>query len=94
MPPSPRRVDLRLTIPVISPYDSVAAELVGKFAEYAGAAAAAAQELAGEVESSIHAIASASPHASVKLEMLAHERELVVTVNSGSTKKLTCPLPD
>ena len=94
MPPSPRRVDLRLTIPAHAPFDAVAAELAGKFAEYAGAEAAAAQELARELESSIVAIATASPHASVKLEMLAHERELVVTVNSGSTKKLTCPLPD
>jgi hypothetical protein len=94
MPPSPRRVDLRLTTPASPPFDAVAAELAAKFAEYAGAEAGAAQDLAREVESSIGAIASASPHASVQLEMLAHERELVVTVNSGSTKKLTCPLPD
>jgi hypothetical protein len=94
MPPSSRRVDLRLTVPVGAPYDAVAAELAGKFAEYAGADAGAAQDLAREVAASIGAIAASSPHASVKLEMLAHERELVVTVNSGSTRKLTCPLPD
>lgn len=94
MPPSPRRVDLRLTVPVTPPFHAVAAELAGKFAEYAGAESNAAQDLAREVEASLTVLASASPHASVHLEMLAHERELVVTVNSGTTKKLTCPLPD
>ncbi len=94
MAQSPRRVDLRLTVPAAAPFDAIAAELAGKFAEYAGAEAGAAHDLAREVQSSLTVLASASPHASVHLEMLAHERELVVTVNSGSTKKLTCPLPD
>ena len=42
MAPSPRRVDLRLTIPAVAPYHGLAAELAGKFAEYAGAEANAA----------------------------------------------------
>ncbi len=94
MAQSPRRVDLRLTIPAAAPFDAVAAELAGKFAAYAGAEADAAHGLAEAVAASITPIADASPHASVHLEMSAHERELVVTVNSGTTKKLTCPLPD
>jgi hypothetical protein len=94
MAPSPRRVELRLTVPVAAPYSAIAGELAEKFAEYAGADAAAAHELAQAVEASITPIAEASPHASVHLEMSARERELVVTVNAGSTKKLTCPLPD
>jgi hypothetical protein len=94
MAESPYRGDLRLTIPAAAPYSAVAAELAEKFAEYAGADARAAQSLAEAVEASITPIAAASPHASVHLEMSARERELVVTVNSGSTKKLTCPLPD
>jgi hypothetical protein len=94
MPESPYRVDLRLTIPAAAPYSAVAVELAEKFAEYAGADARAAQRLAEAVEASIRPIAAASPHASIQLEMSARERELIVTVNSGSTKKLTCPLPD
>jgi hypothetical protein len=94
MAQSPRRVDLRLTIPAAAPYSAVAAELTEKFAAYAGAEADAAQALAKAVEASIAPIARASPQASVHLEMSAGERELVVTVKSGSTQKLTCPLPD
>jgi hypothetical protein len=94
MAQSPRRVDLRLTIPAAAPYSAVAAELAEKFAAYAGAGAQAAHELAEAIEASITPIAAASPHASVYLEMSAGEHELIVTVNSGSTKKLTCHLPD
>ena len=94
MAPSPRRVDLRLTIPAVAPYHGLAAELAGKFAEYAGAEANAAHALAHEVESSLTAVAEATPETPVKLEMQADERELVVTLTGGATKKLTCPLPD
>ena len=94
MAQSPRRVDLRLTIPAAAPFDALAAELAGKFAAYAGAQADASQGLAEAVAAFITPLAEASPHASVHLEMSARGRELVVTVNSGTTKKLTCPLPD
>lgn len=87
-------MDLRLTVPAAAPFDGLAAELAGKFAVYAGAQEAAAAGLAEAVSASITPLAEASPHASVHLEMSARERELVVTVNSGTTKKLTCPLPD
>ena len=94
MPTPPRRVDLRLTVPAIAPYDGVAGELAGKFAEYSGAEAGAAEALAKAVEAAIAPIAAGSPHASVELELEARPRELVVTLNAESEKKLTCPLPD
>ena len=43
MAESPRRVDLRLTIPAAAPYLAVAVELAGRFAEYSGAAGDAAR---------------------------------------------------
>jgi hypothetical protein len=94
MASSPRRVDLRLTIPAAAPYDGIASELAGKFAEYSGAEAGAANELARAVEAAIAPIGAGSPHASVELELAARPSELVVTVNAESEKKLTCPLPD
>jgi hypothetical protein len=94
MSQSPGRVDLRLTIPAAGPYPALAAELAAKFAEYAGAVPDAAGGLARDIEASLAAIGEASPDASVQLEMLSRDRELVVTLNSGSTRKLTCPLPD
>jgi hypothetical protein len=94
MAPSPRRVDLRLTIPAVAPYDGVAGELAGKFAEYSGAEAGAAEALARAVEAAIAPIAAASPHASVELELSARAGRLVVTINAESATQLTCPLPD
>ncbi len=95
MAQSPRRVDLRLTIPAAAAYHAVASELARKFAEYAGASADAAHALAQTVDASIAPFAQASPAASIDLEMSARERELVITARSGSTmKRATCPLPD
>ena len=91
MAPAARRVDLRLTISVHDPYPGVAGELAEKFAEYAGADAGAAKELARDVEGSI---AAAGPQDAVELEMSSRERELVVVVNAAPATKLTCPLPD
>ena len=90
MAPPARRVDLRLTISAHEPFPGVAGELAEKFAEYAGAGADAAKELARGVESSV---AGAGPQ-SVELEMSGREREVVVTVNASPAKNLTCPLPD
>ena len=94
MSSSPRRLDLRLTIPAVAPYDGIASELAGKFAEYSGAEAGAAEELARAVGAAIAPIAADSPHASVELELAVRPRELVVTVNAESETKLTCLLPD
>ena len=79
MAESPRRVDLRLTIPAAAPYLAVAVELAGRFAEYSGAAADAARTLAHAVEAAIAPVAEAQPDKPIDLEMLAQGRELVVT---------------
>jgi hypothetical protein len=95
MAESPRRVDLRLTIPAAAPYLAVAVELAGRFAEYSGAAADAARTLAQAVEAAIAPVAEAQPDKPIDLEMSAQGRELVVTARAGSTtKRATCPLPD
>ena len=95
MAESPRRVDLRLTIPAAAPYLAVAVELASRFAEYSGAAADAARTLAQSVEAAIAPVAEAQPDTPIELEMSAQGRELVVTARVGSTtKRATCPLPD
>ena len=95
MAESPRRVDLRLTIPAAAPFRAVATELMEKFAEYAGAEAAAAKSLAQAVEASIAPAADAHPDQPIAMEMSAEGPELVVTANAGTTtKRATCPLPD
>jgi hypothetical protein len=95
MAESPRRVDLRLTISTGSPYLAVAAELTGKFAEYAGANAAAAKGLAHDVGSAINQMADAAPAAHIEIELSAQDRQVVVTTNSGdTTTRASCPLPD
>lgn len=92
MAESPRRVDLRLTIPTAAPFRALAAELTQKFAEYVGAEAGAAKSLAAAVDA---AIGEAQPAKSIDMEMSAGDHELVVTSNSGqATKRTTCPLPD
>lgn len=93
MAESPRRLDLRLTIPAAAAFNAVAAELVAKFAEYVGADAGAAHGLAQRVERSLGTMAG--PTASIDMNMAANDRELVVTATSGSkTARTTCPLPD
>lgn len=95
MAESPRRVDLRLTIPAAAPYLAVAVELTGRFAEYSGAAADAARTLAQAVDAAIAPVAGAQPDTPIDLEMSAQGRELVVTARAGSTTtRATCPLPD
>lgn len=79
-----------MTISVHDPFPGVAGELAEKFAEYAGAEAGAAKELAREVEGSI----AGAGRQTVDVEMSSGEREVVVTVNAAAAKQLTCPLPD
>ena len=94
MPPSPRPVDLRLTIPAVAPYHAVAGELAGKFAEYSGADAAAAATLAKAVEALANRLGSSTPNGSIALVMAVRERELVVVAESGAGRdQATCPLP-
>ena len=95
MPESPRRVDLRLTIPAAAPYRAIATELAEKFAEYVGVAASAARAMAEAVAATIAPVADAQPDTPIDLEMTTEGRELIVTAHSGSTtKRMTCAIPD
>ena len=96
MPESPRRVDLRLTIPASAPYRAVAAELAEKFAEYLGAKEAAAKSLAEDLATQVAALADSQPiDAAIRIDMAAEDGQIVVTANAGSaTSRTTCPLPD
>jgi hypothetical protein len=92
---SPRRVDLRLTIPAASPYQQVAVEIAEKFAEYAGAPAAAARALAERIGATLAPVVQAHPDLPIDLEMSAQGAELVVTARAGqATHRATCPLPE
>jgi hypothetical protein len=91
---SPRRLDLRLTIPAAAPYHAVASELAARFAEYSGADAAAAKRLASAVQSLTGGLVDGAADGSISLTMEVRERELVVTAQSGARKeRATCPLP-
>jgi len=79
-----RRVDLRLTIPGAAPYDALAGELAGKFAEYSGADAAAAHRLVRDVEAAARKL---SGGAEIALTLEARDGELIVTAASGSRKE-------
>jgi hypothetical protein len=95
MAESPRRVDLRLTISTGSPFRALAAELAGKFAEYAGATHAAAAKLTQTIAASIDRMAEAAPASAIDVDMAAEDHELIVTAQSDkTTSRATCPLPD
>jgi hypothetical protein len=96
MPESPRRVDLRLTIPAAAPYRAVAAELAEKFAEFLGAKQAAAKSLGEALAGQVASLADSQPvDAAILIDMAAEDGQVVVTANAGSTtRRTTCPLPD
>jgi hypothetical protein len=89
----PRLVDLRLTIPTGAPFHTVAGELAAKFAEYSGADAGVAENLARAVEVLASKLAAEGANGSIALTMEVRERELTVTGESGSfTEQATIPL--
>jgi len=77
MAESPRRLDLRLTISGAAPLRAVAVELAVKFAEYAGASQAAAQEVSKTVAAAVATSDGAS--APVDLRLSAVDGEVTVT---------------
>jgi hypothetical protein len=90
MAESPRRVDLRLTIPAAAPFRALAVELAEKFAEYVGAADAPA--LAQQMDDAIGTVPASTE---IHLDMASDGDELVVTMHAGSTtKRTTCPIAD
>jgi hypothetical protein len=95
MPVSPRRLDLRLTIPTAASYHPLAAELAAKFAEYSGARSSDARRFGKTVETLAATVGMEAADGSIALKMEVGARELVVTATSGSrTERATCPLPD
>jgi hypothetical protein len=69
MPESPRRVDLRLTIPASAAFRAVAVELAEKFAEHAGDANPAS--VGARVAASIADAARTAPAGDITIEMSA-----------------------
>lgn len=76
MAESPRRVDLRLTIPAAAPFRSVAVELAQKFAEHAGDANP--KSVADGLAASMAEVARTSPAASITIEMSAQDGDVAV----------------
>jgi len=70
MAESPRRVDLRLTIPAAAPFRTVAVELAEKFAEHAGDANP--KSVADGLAASIAEVARSAPAGAILIEMSAH----------------------
>jgi hypothetical protein len=89
----PRHADLRLTIPADAAYHALAGEVAEKFAEYSGADAAVAANLARAVEVLTGQLTSEGADGSIALTMEARNGELIVTAESGSTREqATIPL--
>ena len=76
MAESPRRVDLRLTIPAAAPFRTVALELAEKFAEHAGDANP--KSVADGLAASIAEVARSSPAGNILIEMSAHNGGVAV----------------
>jgi hypothetical protein len=69
MAESPRRVDLRLTIPAAAPFRSVALELAERFAEHAGDSNP--RSVADHLAASIAEVARSAPSSDILIEMSA-----------------------
>ena len=81
MDESPRRVDLRLTIPVAAPYPDIARDVAVKFAEYAGASQQTVPGVAATIATAIAAV----PRGRVSIALLLSadgDGEVTVTVTS------------
>ena len=77
MPESPRRVDLRLTIPAAAPFREIAVELAVKFAEYVGASKTAVADVSRSVAEALAPIANA--RSAVDLRLSAADEDVTVT---------------
>jgi hypothetical protein len=86
MAESPRRVDLRLTIPAKSPYRELAVELAVKFAAYVGAHQA-------NVHDRVERALAETTGDNIELAMASDGNELVLTTASGGSP-VTFPLSD
>jgi hypothetical protein len=78
MAESPRRVDLRLTIPASAPWRQIAVELAIRFAEYAGVPAMAVAAVSQAVTA---AVESHDTHSAVALVLSAADGDVSVAVD-------------
>jgi hypothetical protein len=84
MAESPRPADVRLTIPADAPYPELAGEVAAKFAEYAGAKADAAKQLAARVQAMATKLGNGHD---VTLTLEARDRQLRVTAAAGDRRE-------
>ena len=80
MAESPRRVDLRLTIPAAAPFRTIALELAQKFAEHAGDANP--KSVADGLAASIAEVARTSPSADILIEMTAQNGDIAIRAHT------------
>jgi hypothetical protein len=93
MAESPRRVDLRLTIPAAAPFRTVATEVAEKFAEHAGAANP--KSVADGLASSLAEVARSSPAGTdILIEMSSQNGGVAINASSGSTPGPTTTRPN
>ena len=76
MAESPRRVDLRLTIPAAAPFRTVAVELAEKFAEHAGDANP--KTVADGLAASIAEVVRTSPAGEILIEMSSQNGDVAI----------------
>ena len=76
MAESPRRVDLRLTIPAAAPFRTVAIELAEKFAEHVGDANP--KTVADGLAASIAEVARTSPAGDILIEMSSQNGDVAI----------------
>ena len=92
MAESPRRVDLRLTIPTAAPFAGVAGEVASRFAAYSGASQGDAEGVRRAVDAAASRARGASAD-SITFDLTADERDLTVESDvAGRTERITCPL--
>ena len=89
MAESPRRADLRLTIPAKAPFRELAVELADKFAEYAGISPQRAPDLHSAVEAAVAETAADT----IDIAMVSQGDQLVLTTGP-SNRRTTFPLSD
>lgn len=92
MPESPRRADLRLTVPTAAPFAGVAGEVASRFAAYSGASESDADALRRAVDATASRARGVSAD-SITFDLLVEEQDLTVESEfAGRTERLSCPL--
>jgi hypothetical protein len=81
MAESPRRVDLRLTIPPAAPFRNVATEMAEKFAEHAGAPNP--KSVGSQLAAAMSRASSAAPDTEILIEMSSENGGVAVSASPG-----------